>query len=130
MRRRRRENPETGITNQIREMLRLMRIPHEKHWGGPMSPKGIPDILATLPGETATVREGIVIHTHPPGRALWIEIKVPGKNLRPEQEEFLDKMREAGALAFVAYGPKDVLRHLSGAGFAPAQRITMQFPSQ
>ena len=46
----RRENPETPITRQVREFLRLLRIPHLKHWGGPMSEPGVSDIIGALPG--------------------------------------------------------------------------------
>ncbi len=46
----RRENPETGITRQIRDLLRLMSVPHIKHFGGPLSERGVSDIIGTLPG--------------------------------------------------------------------------------
>jgi len=110
----RRKNPETAITRQIRELLKLMRVPHFKHWGGPMGEKGIPDIIGTLPGETGR------------GRGLFIEVKTPRGSVQVEQDEFLARMRNAGAVAFVARGPSDLISKLKAAGFEPAARIGLQ----
>ena len=125
-----RVNPETIITNQIRELLKIMRIPHRKHWAGPMSDRGIPDIIGTLPGPTKTMQAEEIAYSHPAGRALWIEVKVRGSRIRPEQLDFIEQMQTAGAVAFFAYGPEDVLRELQKISFGPAMRIQAQFPGQ
>ena len=125
-----RVNPETIITRQIREILKIMRIPHRKHWAGPMSDRGIPDIMGTLPGPTTTSQGDEIAYRHPAGRALWIEIKVRGHRIRPEQLDFIEQMQTAGAVAFFAYSPEDVLRELQKVGFGPAMRIQAQFPGQ
>lgn len=125
-----RKNPETIITGQIRELLKLMHIPHEKHWGGPMSAKGIPDLISTLPGASESKAEDGTVVKHPRGRALWCEVKVPGKKPTPEQYEFLDKMEAAGALSFWCDSPKEFIAHLADAKFEPAVLIRNQFPDQ
>ncbi len=109
-RRTRRENPETIITNQIRGVLHLMRVRFRKHWGGPMSPPGIPDLIGTLEG----------------GRAFWCEVKRPGQKLSESQEEFLDEMGQAGAIAFMATSPQEVIQFLADSGYEPAKRLASQ----
>lgn len=101
-------NPETPITRSIREILRILRIPHFKHFGGPMSEPGVSDLVGTIPGS---------------GRALYIEVKVPGKEPRPEQRDFLQRHKDAGALAFWATSANDVVRRLAEEGYEPAKRI-------
>lgn len=46
------------------------------------------------------------------GRAVYIEVKTPTGKVRPEQENFLRRMREAGALAGVARSVEDARRIL------------------
>lgn len=104
----RKVNPETIITRQIREMLRILKIPHFKHWGGPFSEPGVPDLIGTLPGS---------------GRGLFIEVKVPGNTPKPDQRAFLETYRAAGALAFWADDPKAVVRALAEAGYEPAKHL-------
>lgn len=106
----RRVNPETIITRQIRELLRILRIQHLKHWGGPMSEPGVSDIIGTMP---------------PNGRSLYVEIKAGKGRPSDKQIVFLERMRNAGALAFAAWGPDDILRELRAAGYAPAFRISL-----
>ena len=127
---RKRVNPETILTGQIRELMKLMRIPHEKHWGGPMSPKGIPDLISTLPGPSESKRADGHIIKHPGGRAFWCELKTPGKKPTDEQFDFLEKMKTAGALSFWCDNPNDFIAQLAAAKFEPAMRIKMQFRGQ
>lgn len=108
---RRRVNPETLIVQQIREILRMLRIPHIKHVSGPISQRGIPDLIGVLP---------------PAGRSLWIEVKVPGRQANPEQQEFLRVMREAGAVAFTAHGAREVVAELAAADYEPAKRLKIE----
>lgn len=119
----RKQNPETIITHQVREFFKLMRIPHFKHFGGPLAPKGIPDIIGTLPSETLDANNVDSDNPHIGGRALYIELKAPGGRLRPEQREFLETHAAAGALAFWADNAVDVVRRLAKEGYAPAVEL-------
>lgn len=47
-------NPETELTNSIRGVLDMMHVPHFKHWSGPFSEKGVPDLIGTLPGRQSS----------------------------------------------------------------------------
>ncbi len=44
------------------------------------------------------------------GRALYIEVKLPGEHPRPDQQKFLDAMRNTGAIAGVAHSVEEALR--------------------
>jgi len=46
------------------------------------------------------------------GRLLGVEVKSRAGRLRPEQAVFLDRIRAAGGVAFVARDLRDVLREL------------------
>jgi hypothetical protein len=46
------------------------------------------------------------------GRLLGVEVKAKTGRLRPEQAVFLERIRCAGGVAFVAYDLRDVLREL------------------
>ena len=46
------------------------------------------------------------------GRLLGVEVKGPTGKLRPEQAVFLDRIRGAGGVAFMARDCRDVLREL------------------
>jgi hypothetical protein len=104
-------NPESLITDQIRNTLRLLKIAHWKNAAAPFGEKGIPDIIGVIPG----------------GRSIMIEVKTPKGVVSPEQSLFLEKYQTAGALVFVARSPEDVVNALSEAGYGPAQRIVGQF---
>ncbi len=58
--------------------------------------RGCPDVLGQL-------RDG---------RMLGVEVKGPTGKLRPEQAVFLDRIRGAGGVAFVARDCRDVMREL------------------
>lgn len=58
--------------------------------------KGCPDVLGQL-------RDG---------RLLGVEVKGPTAKLRPEQSVFLERIRCAGGVAFMARDCRDVLREL------------------
>ena len=59
--------------------------------------KGCPDVLGQLKD----------------GRLLGVEVKAKTGRLRPEQAIFLERIRGAGGVAFVARNCRDVLRELS-----------------
>lgn len=113
--RKRRENPETPITRQIREFLALMGVTHFKHHGGLGSEPGVPDLVGHLKGS---------------GRALYIEVKVPGGKASEAQTAFIMRARETGALAFVATNPWTVVRRLAEAGYEPAKRMLPNAPKE
>ena len=50
------------------------------------------------------------------GRLLGVEVKGPTGKLRPEQAVFLDRVRAAGGVAFLARDLRDVLRELTVEG--------------
>ncbi|MEE1654484.1 VRR-NUC domain-containing protein [Brachymonas sp. G13] len=50
------------------------------------------------------------------GRLLGVEVKAPTGRLRPEQALFLERIRAAGGVAFVARNCRDVLRELQAWG--------------
>lgn len=102
------KNLETYITQAIRDVLHIMKVPHFKHWAGKFSPKGIPDIIGTIPGT---------------GRALYIEVKTPSGTLKPDQRAFLEAHGGRGALAFVAHDAKEAVEYLAMAGFEPAKKL-------
>ncbi|MBK9346723.1 MAG: VRR-NUC domain-containing protein [Burkholderiales bacterium] len=47
------------------------------------------------------------------GRLLGVEVKSPTGKLRPEQSLFLERVRGAGGVAFMARDLRDVLRELN-----------------
>lgn len=47
------------------------------------------------------------------GRFLGVEVKAKAGRLRPEQSVFLDRIRCAGGVAFVAHDLRDVMRELN-----------------
>lgn len=61
--------------------------------------KGCPDVLGQMKD----------------GRLLGVEVKAQAGRLRPEQAVFLDRIRGAGGVAFVARDLRDVLRELDRA---------------
>ena len=60
--------------------------------------KGCPDVIGQL-------RDG---------RLLGVEVKAPKGKLRPEQTIFLERIRLAGGVAFMARDCRDVARELAG----------------
>lgn len=43
------------------------------------------------------------------GKALYIEVKLPGEHPRPDQEKFLTAMRKTGAIAGCAHSIEEAL---------------------
>lgn len=62
--------------------------------------RGCPDVLGQLKD----------------GRLIGVEVKAPKGKLRPEQAVFLERIRHAGGVAFVARDCRDVFRELDIAG--------------
>lgn len=44
------------------------------------------------------------------GKALYIEVKLPGEHPRADQKKFLDAMRNTGAIAGVAHSVEEALK--------------------
>ena len=58
---------------------------------------------------------GVEPYTRKDGRLLGVEVKAQAGRLRPEQALFLERIRCAGGVAFVARDLRDVLRGLGEA---------------
>jgi hypothetical protein len=86
---------EKEITLAIRQLLKTFGIFHWKVWGGPMSVKGVPDILGIYKG-----------------RMIGIEVKTPRGIVSPEQERFIRRINEEGGLAFIARDVQTVIEKL------------------
>lgn len=81
---------EAARTDAIIKRLRAAGYWATKTHGNVFS-RGLPDIAAVIEG-----------------RAVWLEVKVPGKKPTPLQEHVLEQLREAGAIAGVVYEASDV----------------------
>jgi hypothetical protein len=86
---------EALLTRSVRSLLNAARIFHWKVWQGMGSVPGVPDILG--------------VHK---GRMIAIELKAPKGTVSPAQQEFIDRINEAGGLAFVARSLDDVIKGL------------------
>jgi hypothetical protein len=88
---------EKEITHSIRSLLRQFGIFHYKNHGGLGSAPGLPDITGCLKD----------------GKAFWIEVKTDRGHLSPQQERFIENIKAAGGIAFVARNLDDVIEHLN-----------------
>lgn len=84
---------ESDITYSIRKYLQAKGIFCFKHWSGPMSYRGVSDILGVIPGS---------------GKFLAIEVKRPGNPPTPSQVEFIKNVNASGGVAFIASSIEDV----------------------
>ena len=51
----------------------------------------------------------IMGHRISDGRAIYIEVKLPGEKPRPDQQQFLDSMRNTGAISGCAHSVEEAL---------------------
>lgn len=51
----------------------------------------------------------IMGHRISDGKAIYIEVKLPGENPRPDQQKFLEAMANTGAIAGVAHSVEEAL---------------------
>jgi hypothetical protein len=86
---------EKEITKDIRRFLTIRNIFNWKVWQGLGSIKGVPDIIACYKG-----------------RMIAIEVKGQKGKLSPHQELFMDNLKQAGAICFVARSVDDVIKNL------------------
>lgn len=108
---RRNETPEAGA---LREVLQALAAHHAVAWCERMNSgavrmgkrfvrfgwKGCPDVLGQMKD----------------GRLLGVEVKAAKGKLRPEQAVFLERIRGAGGVAFMARDCRDVIRELEKSG--------------
>jgi hypothetical protein len=88
--------PEAMLTKSVRQLLKAAGIFHYKNFGGLGSPPGLPDITGCLKD----------------GRAFWIELKAPRGVVSPAQQDFIDRINQAGGCAFIARSIDDVIEGL------------------
>ena len=102
-------NAETKIQHDILEYLTLCNIVAWRNNAGmlrigkrliQMAPAGSPDIIGLMPD----------------GRFLGIEVKMPREAPTPVQRKFLQRLKDNGALVFVARSIGDVEKELKGYG--------------
>ena len=86
---------EHALTLGIRQLLSMHRIFHWKQWQGPMGEKGVSDVIGC--------------HN---GQFIAIEIKSGKGRVTPYQQRFIDRVNDAGGLAFVARSLQDVIDNL------------------
>jgi Holliday junction resolvase len=87
--------PEAILTRSVRQLLNAAGVFHWKNHGGLGSAPGLPDICA--------------VHN---GRMVAIELKAPRGVVSPQQQQFIDRINEAGGLAFVARTIDEVIDSL------------------
>lgn len=86
--------PEARVKNDIKKWLNKHRFYHFSPIGGPFTVHGVPDIIVCAYG-----------------RFIGIECKAPGKekNTTRNQDHHIQRINEAGGLAFVATSVQDVM---------------------
>jgi len=91
----RKMTPEGSLTKSIRDLLRALGVFHWKEFQSLGSPPGISDILGVYQG-----------------KFLAIEVKAPKGKPSLAQTDFLNRVREEGGIAILAYSIEDVIRGL------------------
>jgi hypothetical protein len=84
--------PEAMLTRSVKSLLKAAGIFHFKHWGGPMGYPGVSDIIGCYKG-----------------RMIAIELKSPKGTASPDQERFIQNVKDAGGIAFIAKSLDDVI---------------------
>lgn len=97
-------NPETKLQNQIIVALCKNGCVARNHTVGQFYTKYGGVVNIGRHGES-----DIMGHRIADGRALYIEVKLPGENPRPDQQKFLEAMTATGAIAGVAHSVEEAL---------------------
>lgn len=97
-------NPETKLQNQIIAALCNHGCVARNHTVGQFYTKYGSIVNVGHHGEA-----DIFGHRIWDGRALYIEVKLPGEHPRPDQRKFLEAMAATGALAGVAHSVEEAL---------------------
>lgn len=93
---------ERDIVKKIRtELLDRLGVRLHKATGGPYGEIGASDLYGTLPG----------------GRAVYVEVKMPGKKGRPEQVHWLEAEAKMGAVAVLVTSWDELQQILSTEGY-------------
>lgn len=87
--------PEGQLTASVKQLLRAAGVFHWKVWQGMGSVPGVPDIVG--------IRDG---------RFFGIELKAPKGIASPAQQQFIDEIKRAGGIAFVARTLDEVIEGL------------------
>jgi hypothetical protein len=88
---------EKEIKSEIRRYLKIRGFFCWNQWQGQMSVKGVPDIVGLFPKS---------------GRLFAVEVKTDRGRVRPEQQDFMDRINAEGGLAFVAHSVEEVMERL------------------
>ena len=97
-------NPETKLQNQIIVALCENGCVARNHTVGQFFTKYGGLVNVGHHGES-----DIMGHRISDGRAIYIEVKLPGEYPREDQQKFLDAMRRTGAIAGCAHSVKEAL---------------------
>ena len=97
-------NPETKLQNQIIVALCKNGCVARNHTVGQFFTKYGAIVNVGHHGEA-----DIWGHRIYDGKALYIEVKLPGEHPREDQKKFLDAMRNTGAIAGVAHSVEEAL---------------------
>ena len=98
-------NPETKLQNQIIAALCANGCVARNHTVG--------QFYTTYGGTVRVGQHGesdIMGHRISDGRALYIEVKLPGEHPREDQKKFLEAMRRTNAIAGVAHSVEEALQ--------------------
>ena len=98
-------NPETKLQNQIIVALCQHGCVARNHTVGQFYTKYGAIVNIGQRGES-----DIFGHRISDGKALYIEVKLPGDEPRDDQQQFLDAMRAAGAIAGCAHSVEEALQ--------------------
>lgn len=97
-------NPETRLQNQIIVALCKNGCVARNHTVGQFFTQYGGIVHVGKHGES-----DIMGHRISDGRAIYIEVKLPGEHPRPDQQKFLDAMRNTGAIAGCAHSIEEAL---------------------
>lgn len=95
---------ETVLQNQIISALCLNGCVARNHTVGNFYTQYGGRVQVGTAGES-----DVMGHRISDGKALYIEVKLPGEKPRPDQQRFLDAMSRAGALAGCAHSIEEAL---------------------
>lgn len=98
-------NPETALQNQIIVALCQNGCVARNHTVGQFYTKYGAIVNIGQHGES-----DIFGHRISDGKALYIEVKLPGEKPREDQQKFIDAMKRAGAIAGCAHSVEEALR--------------------
>jgi hypothetical protein len=97
-------NPETILQNEIIVALCQNGCVARNHTVGQFYTKYGGIVNIGKHGES-----DITGHRMSDGRAIYIEVKLPGEHPRPDQKKFLEAMRKTGAISGCAHSVEEAL---------------------